>query len=64
MENWKEQFDKRYGGLFGVKGSIKNFIQTEVIEKLIEDIPDEHSAGMFLASNKDIKEQLRKKWLQ
>lgn len=90
MENWKEEFDNQFkGGLFGSPtldadinrrpyGSIlqlKKFIQTEIIEKLIEDI-DEYSlyegkdAPKLPVEEqrindllKEIQEDLRAKWL-
>lgn len=50
MTNWKEQFDKEFKELEIILEDmqmpiyptlIKYFISTEIIEKLIEDIPDE-----------------------
>lgn len=70
---WKEGFDKEF--LTSVERfitlpgrEIKAFIETEVIEKLIEEIPDETEHGRNEANPCDIrldvlKQQLRAKWL-
>jgi hypothetical protein len=61
--NWREQFDNAWTQNWP-KDQLEAFISTEIIGKLISEIPDEHSAGMFLTSNMGIKQQLRNKWLQ
>lgn len=68
--NWKEQFDKSFvvNGLtssWGNPTALKHFISTEIIEKLIDEIPDSHysDSGMYITSNKQLKQQLRDKWL-
>jgi hypothetical protein len=66
--NWKEQFDKelctethlnrKY--INQLPNEVKDFISTEIIEKLIADIPDEDGTPMPIQT---IKDQLRDKWL-
>jgi len=76
--NWKEQFDGRFrGGNRGTKASIemqaiKYFISTEIIEKLIADIPEhligtktsEKELAPTYAPTDTLKQQLIDKWLQ
>ena len=76
--NWKEQFDEqfkeRFFNFFPYNGEdkhhyfyvdIKSFTSTEIIEKLIADIPeniisgDEYEQGRM----EEIKQQLISKWL-
>ncbi|MFP5260981.1 MAG: hypothetical protein ACLGJB_03645 [Blastocatellia bacterium] len=77
--NWKEQFDKsevaerinivesiaQIHGIPPYHGpTIQDFISTEIIEKLIADIPDViedilHNKAMTI----ELKQQLRDKWL-
>lgn len=69
--NWKEQLYKDYGFYLRqlnpkAQERIINFISTEIIEKLIEDIPDEamiseRSLGAVVLGK--LKQQLRDKWL-
>jgi len=78
--NWKEQFDKEFGEMpFTYRGmkpssypepneAILNFISTEIIEKLISDIPNseviEQPDGIFWRQDyTPIKQQLKDKWL-
>jgi hypothetical protein len=74
MSNWKEQFDKKFtvkrvvGKEFGdtllhwKSEAIQHFISKEIIEKLIDDIPEK---GYFddLQEIREVKQQLRDKWL-
>ncbi len=73
--NWKEQFDKEFWveeaddwGSTPNPSEIKSFISTQIIEKLIEDIPDDiNDAALHtrISSNATgiLKRQLRNKWL-
>jgi hypothetical protein len=79
--NWKEQFDKRFPDYMEADikyrpSAIFNFISTEIIGKLIEDIPDEVKIDIEPSSpssawsgysvtqpNIELKQQLRDKWL-
>lgn len=83
MTNWKEQFDKgfkeRFFNFFPYNGEdkrhyfytdIKSFISTEIIEKLIADIPDVIMPNAYdsindesYVKNAELKQQLRDKWL-
>lgn len=57
MNNWKKAYKKKV-----LDGSMPvcEFIETEIIEKLIEDVLDYQSAtGVYLRE----KEQLKAKWL-
>lgn len=80
MTNWKNKFDKQFIPNFeemGIPGEyqlmhltadakeVKDYIQTEIIEKLIEDIPDK-AAAIGKHRNVDtslIKKHLKAKWL-
>jgi hypothetical protein len=46
---------------------IQNFISTEIIEKIIEDIPDEYGANEvgygITKRSREFKQQLRERWL-
>lgn len=66
---WQEEFEKTYNILYielpekiadDFKNRFKSFIQTEVIEKLIEDIPDRGFRNFEV--NKKLKQQLKAKW--
>ena len=69
--NWKKRFDEEFpndqheceqvwgGNLVDLK-DIKDFISTEIIEKLIEDIPDGEYNGIDLGL---LKQLLRDRWL-
>ena len=58
--DWNEQLFSMYDNRNDDWESIEHFIETEIIEKLIEDIPsDPGTAG----DNEYIKQQLRAKWL-
>jgi hypothetical protein len=75
---WKEQFDESVRGIADKevrdgkwlveRDEVIDFISTQIIKKLIEDIPDR---GQCLAHGKDntiipmlvLKQQLRDKWL-
>lgn len=67
--NWKEQFNKEWGGLRydGTDVLFKKFISTQIIEKLIEDIPDNWGPDLSYAQRgelfRKLKQQLRDKWL-
>lgn len=68
--NWKEQLRKKIWAAFNPnKGLdldiVSDFISTEIIEKLIADIPDWQQPGnkMDGVDNTDFKQQLRDKWL-
>ncbi len=77
MTHWKEQFDNEFGDFGHIneqfKGvpmpeDIKSYISTEIIEKLIDDIPDtitveEIGLTAIDKKNKELKQQLRDKWL-
>lgn len=67
--NWKEQFDEQFsedkfrekGWIYDDFETVKRFISTEIIGKLIEDIPnvcDEHPNCI-----EGTKKLLRNKWL-
>jgi len=70
--DWKEQFDKLnhpYEGIFTNEGI--DFISTEIIEKLIEDIPDTNVETILGDDITEIRtslvylrQQLRDKWLK
>lgn len=65
MPNWKEQCDEMTRDALQAQALI-NFISTEIIEKLIEDIPD--ASGNWdevqtMQSNEYLKQALRDKWL-
>jgi len=80
MPNWKEEFDKDFGDRtvdetvpyrlvkfnnFMMYPEIKVFIETEVIEKLIEDIRG-HKCRCHCPENKRLDEviqDLRSRWL-
>jgi hypothetical protein len=83
--NWKEAFDRHVGWLVDDKQGgwttgrkqLLDFISTEIIEKLIADIPDEIKAGIPViealrtrrnektkrVNIKPLKQQLKSKWL-
>jgi hypothetical protein len=71
---WKEQFDEylrtKKGKLTPLgKESVFDFISTEIIEKLINEIPDEmlledeNHNWQKMNVDKFIKQQLKEKWL-
>ena len=66
--NWKEQFEKDLARFQKGDDAViftKNFIKTEIIEKLIDEIPD-NEIWMYTADQKkrlEFKQQLRDKWL-
>jgi hypothetical protein len=67
QSNWKEEFDREYifqDDFYKSQGSrtIKQFIETEIIEKLIKDIC-EFSDPEREWSDQLEKQQLRAKWL-
>lgn len=62
MSNWKEQLEKLeepYENISYPKAV--DFISTQIIEKLIADIPDRRSREPY--PFRKIKQQLRDKWL-
>ena len=74
---WIEKFDKTFIPNFkemGIPGeypimhltvdatNVKTFIQTEIIEELINEIPDESPKG--LTDCRPLKERLRAEWLK
>lgn len=76
--NWKELFDKAWGhykppandplkaGVWsgGDYEQMKEFIKTEVIEKLIDEIPSRYTGtGRVSTELTSLKQQLRDKWL-
>ncbi len=67
--NWKEELRKAsLIGLIDTVYKMENFIETEIIEKLIEEIPETqyiHELEMYTISerNKNLKHQLRARWL-
>jgi hypothetical protein len=75
MTNWKEQLqpylDKHRLGVSGSTNDLLDSIQVEIIEKLIEEIPDtvvgtktaEIPLAPTYASTEHLKQQLRDKWL-
>lgn len=82
MPNWEELFEDYLDDLVRVaaggkvqftvreaRTSITNFISTEIIEKLIADIPDKYyekdgqGATHLKVNLSSIKQQLRDKWL-
>lgn len=72
MINWKEQFDEEFSE-FGLVENIqadviKAFIQTEIIEPLINEIPDEltykpNKETTSVIKLNGVKQELRDKWL-
>ena len=71
--NWKEQLEKELGKLIchckvyndgecPRINATENFISTEIIEKLIDDIPDKEPCCGHPVEN--LKQQLKIKWLQ
>lgn len=66
--NWKKEFDKQFTSSkfpahnLNYPGNVKDFISTEIIEKLIEDIPN-HSPWSVVDELAKLKQQLRDKWL-
>jgi hypothetical protein len=75
--NWKEQLRKEFYCHYGHQDKdLEHFISTEIIGKLIEDIPDEVKIDIEPSSpssawsgysvtqpNIELKQQLRDKWL-
>jgi len=58
--DWKEKINElALKGLisYGTEIELQDFISTEIIEKLIADIPDEDN------SLESVKQQLKDKWL-
>ncbi|MGI8467745.1 MAG: hypothetical protein ACR2N3_04765 [Pyrinomonadaceae bacterium] len=73
--NWKEKFDKwfpithpeagidKYGAFIKVNPErVQDFISTEIIEKIIDDIPD-IDWGEYNSQLAHLKQQLKNKWL-
>ena len=60
--SWKEQLSKFYGVMFecGDYEALQKFISTQIIEKLIEEIPE---GFPHPSENTILKQQLRAKWL-
>lgn len=56
---WKEALRAEAGPTN--ESQLEKFIETEIIEKLIEEIPDERED--FDSNPKFLKQQLRAKWL-
>ncbi|HEX8246838.1 MAG TPA: hypothetical protein VF599_01545 [Pyrinomonadaceae bacterium] len=59
--DWKEKINElALKGLisYGTENELQDFISTEIIEKLIAEIPDEGGGSLV-----SIKQQLRDKWL-
>lgn len=61
MNNWKEQFEKEFIYGDGDREGMIPFIETEVIEKLINDIPNDMQAQ---TNGYQFKQQLREGWLK
>jgi len=79
--NWKEQFELKFSDLhlyinkasntegeFSIEymKSLEDFISTEIIEKMIDEIPDKNTwVGRINMAPvaRSIKQQLRDKWL-
>jgi len=67
--NWKEQLNHSYpAGVDHEKSwiereAIKGFISKEIIEKLIGDIPDKFTDSGMDVYLTELKQQLRRKWL-
>jgi hypothetical protein len=70
---WQEQFNREFpGGLYSdadslavdYTGKAQNFISQEIVEKLIDDIPDD-IPGRYGTINflPELKQQLKKDWL-
>ena len=66
--NWKENYDTTFKhSQFIDHSKIKDFISTQIIEKLIADIPDYYITEDGFKLQIDIthaKQQLRDKWLK
>lgn len=60
--NWKEKFDDTFITLPSPR-EIEQFIETEIIEKLIEDIHDLESTSAGTLDTRPLKAKLRAKWL-
>jgi hypothetical protein len=77
MNSWKEQLAEVWKQRaesprpISLKESTESFISTEIIEKLIADIPDdcfsmkesEEESGYVRVQHPNLKQQLRDKWL-
>lgn len=69
MPHWKEQFDRFMTPPFYASReeieAITDFISTEVVAKLIDEIPEgiRLKPAEHFKSTTDIKQQLRDKWL-
>jgi hypothetical protein len=64
--NWKEQLNDRLPMILDKRGmtNLTNFISTEIIEKLIEDIQIDHDMNMATKNVlANLKRELRDKWL-
>ncbi len=65
--NWKEKFDNEFDAIdTHWLDNVKNFISTEIIEKLIDEIPDNMMNGYEApgpAFGKNVKQQLKEEWL-
>lgn len=67
--NWKEQFINRFALHSEVWNKttpveVADFISTEIIEKLIADIPEDIYVRDVRHTVQDIKQQLRERWLE
>lgn len=70
MTNWKEEFDKSFPGQLKYifpngmvddpRIDITTFIQTEIIEAIINEIPEIFGHNRAIL---DLKQELRDKWL-
>jgi hypothetical protein len=75
MSNWKEQWWEVMGTKLDVhippsqSDIIQDFIETQIIEKLIEDIPDKlgelnhGEMDNWVYDGKEFKKRLKAKWL-
>ena len=68
--DWKDEYNKQFPTVdHQYPNLVKSFINTEIIEKLIEDIPDNLIHGYaytiepMKTDSKKLKDQLRAKWL-
>ena len=74
--NWKEQFDDQIKGIADIevrdgkwvveRDEVIEFISTEIIEKVIDEIPEMYFDDGFMFDTETasrIKQQLRDKWL-
>jgi len=67
--NWEIEFNKEFPGKISrellLKKNVLKFIRTEIISKIIEDIPDEWNGQIDLKNFTlpYLKQQLKDKWL-